>query len=264
MLPWLIVAFAVAFIGVAKSGFGGGIGLLVVPVTAIALSMIPGYKGDDALGLLLPLLIVGDCIAVAQYYKLPNWALVRRLLPGALAGILLGTLIIWLLRQQKDVAAALINIEIGVESLILVALTWYRQRKGAQQKLLPEPWRAIATSTFAGVSSTLAHAAGPIIAMYLLPLNLGRQTMVATSAMFFFVANLTKLPTYWQAGLFEKISPTFSLMFFPMVLAGAIFGKWLTKRMSDRAFSQIVLATVFVLGIYLLTKGTTDLIRHWR
>ncbi|HEY0009510.1 MAG TPA: sulfite exporter TauE/SafE family protein [Tepidisphaeraceae bacterium] len=262
MLPWLIICFAVAMIGVAKSGFGGGLGLMVVPITALALGAVPGYKSEDALGLLLPLLIVGDFIAIAQYYKLPNWSLVRRLLPGAFVGIVLGTLLIWLFKQQKEIAAALIQIEIGLESLFLVALTWWRQYRGAQHKLLPEPARAIATSIFAGVSTTLAHAAGPIIAMYLLPLNLGRQVMVATSATFFAIANITKLPTYWQAGLFDKVSPTFSLLFFPLVLGGAIFGRWLCRRMSDRVFSQIILATVFILGWYLLAIGTIALIRH--
>jgi uncharacterized protein len=262
MLPWLIVCFAVAFIGIAKSGFGGGVGLLVVPVTAIALSFIPGYKGDDALGFLLPLLVAGDVIAIAQYYKHPEWKLVRRLLPGALLGIVAGAGLIWLLRQQHQLAAALINIEIGCESLLLVGLTWHRQMKGVQQKLMPEPWRAWLTSSFAGVSTTLAHAAGPVIAMYLLPLNLGRQRMVATSATFFFVANLTKLPMYWQAGLFEKMTPAFSLLFLPLVACGAIFGWWLCKRMSDKTFTQIVLVTVFVLGVYLLTKGTIDLMRQ--
>ena len=84
--------------------------------------------------------------------------------------------------------------------------------------------------------------------------------MVATSAMFFFVANSAKLPTYWTAGMFEKISVPFALMFLPCVLAGALFGRWLTKRMSDKVFMQVVYVTVFVLGGYLFYKGLADLI----
>lgn len=260
-LPWLVVCLAVGLIGIAKSGFGGGLGLIVVPIVTLALPLAnPAYRGDDALGLLLPLLIVGDIIAVWQYRREVSWRTVGRLMPGAIIGILLGTMLIWLLKSHAAVAAALINMEIGFESVLLVGMSWYRQWHGRQQKLLPEPWRAIGTGTFAGASSTLAHAAGPIIAMYLLPLELGRLRMVATSAMFFFCANTAKLPTYWQAGLFDRISVPFALKFFPLVLAGALFGRWLTRRMSDKVFVQIVYASVFVLGVYLFYKGLSGLI----
>ncbi len=267
-LPWLVIGSAITLIGIAKSGFGGGLGLIVVPMTTLALPLIvksdgTRYSGDDALGLLLPLLMVGDVIAVSQYYKLANWKLIGRMMPPAVLGILLGTWLIHILKTRHQIAADLINIEIGFESLLLVGMTWYRQWKGAQQKLMPEPWRTVTTCTFAGASSTLAHAAGPIIAMYLLPLNLGRQAWVATSATFFFFANIAKVPTYWQAGMFEKISPSWSLMFFPLVLAGAIFGKWLCKKMSDKLFAQAVYVTVFGLGGYLLISGTTSLLRHY-
>jgi hypothetical protein len=261
-LPWLIIALAVSMIGIAKSGFGGGLGLIVVPITALALSSIPGYHAEDALGLLLPLLIVGDVIAVWQYRRFPNWGLIARLAPGTIAGIALGTGLIWLLKNQQDVAAALINMEIGFESVLLVSLVWWRKWRGVQQKLLPEPARALATGAFAGASSTLAHAAGPIIAMYLLPLNLGRQVMVGTSATFFFFANCAKLPTYYTAGLFDKIDPLFALRFFPLVLAGAIFGRWLVKRMSDTAFTQVVYFTVFFLGLFLFGRGLLAIIER--
>lgn len=261
MTPWIVIGLAIALIGIAKSGFGGGLGLIVVPIVTLALPMAdPAYRGDDALGMLLPLLIVGDIIAVWQYRREVSWNVVRRLMPGAIVGILLGTLLIWLLKSHAAIAASLINLEIGIESMLLVGMSWYRQWHGRPQKLLPEPWRALGTGTFAGASSTLAHAAGPIIAMYLLPLELGRLRMVATSAMFFFCANTAKLPTYWVAGNFDQISIPFALMFFPLVLAGALFGRWLTKKMSDKAFVQVIYATVFVLGAYLFYKGLTGLL----
>ena len=261
IVPWIVICLGVFLIGIAKSGFGGGIGLVVVPIVTLALPHAnPAYRGDDALGLLLPLLIVGDIIAVWQYRRDMSWPTVGRLMPGAALGILLGTGLIWILKSHAAVAAALINMEIGFESVFLVGLTWYRQWHGRQQKLIPEPWRALGTGTFAGASSTLAHAAGPIIAMYLLPLDLGRLRMVATSATFFFCANSAKLPTYWTAGMFEKISIPFALKFVHCVLAGAIFGRWLVKRMSDKLFMQVVYITVFVLGGYLFYKGLSDLV----
>lgn len=258
-LPWIVICTAVTLIGIAKSGFGGGLGLIVVPMTTLALPLIPGYRGDDALGLLLPLLMVGDIIAVSQYLKHADWKILKRMMLPTLLGIVLGTALIGFLKSNASIAAALINIEIGFESVLLVSMTWYRQWKGAQHKLVPEPWRVWGTCTFAGASSTLAHAAGPVIAMYLLPLNLGRQAMVATSATFFFFANIAKTPTYATAHLFSNIDPRLWLALFPLVLVGALFGKWLCLKMSDRVFTQVVLVTVFVLGLFLLYKGISDI-----
>ena len=259
--PWVVICLAVTLIGIAKSGFGGGLGLIVVPIVTIALPLAnPAYRGDDALGLLLPLLMVGDVIAVWQYRREMSWSTVGRLMPGTIVGILIGTALIWHLKSHAAVAAALINLEIGFESILLVGMTWYRQWHGRQQKLVPEPWRALGTGAFAGTSSTLAHAAGPIIAMYLLPLELGRLRMVATSATLFFFANSAKLPTYWTAGMFSKISIPFALTFAPFVLAGALFGRWLVKRMSDKVFVQVVYVSVFVLGGYLFYKGLRGLV----
>ena len=61
-----IVWLAVFLIGVTKSGFGSGVGLMIVPMMAIAMGHIPGRGSEAALGLLLPLLIIGDLIAVWQ------------------------------------------------------------------------------------------------------------------------------------------------------------------------------------------------------
>ena len=68
-LWWALVGLAIFLIGVTKSGFGSGAGLMIVPMTAIALRHVPGFAGEMALPLLLPLLLVGDVIAIWQYRR---------------------------------------------------------------------------------------------------------------------------------------------------------------------------------------------------
>lgn len=128
---------------------------------------------------------------------------------------------------------------------------------------MPEPWRSWATGAFAGVSSTLAHAAGPIIAMYLLPMKLERQLFVGTCALYFFLLNTAKLPAYYASGMFADAELPFTIQFAPLVIGGAIFGWWVLRRMSDKIFSRIVYAVTFVLGWYLLADGIVQLIRHF-
>lgn len=259
---WGIVVLAVFLIGLTKSGFGAGVGLLNVPMIVLAMSRIPGRGPDAALGLMLPLLIAGDLIAVWQYRHLFSLGIVRKLLPGTLAGVVLGGLLLWSFHNQPPkLAVGLIKTEIGIESILLVALHWWRQAKGVQTHLLPEPIRSHLTGAFAAVSSTLAHAAGPIVAMYLLPLRLDRQLFVGTCAIYFFLLNTAKLPAYYAGGMFANASPLFAACFLPLVLAGALFGFWVNKRISDRLFGGIVYAVTFLLGWYVLYDGIMTIVR---
>jgi uncharacterized membrane protein YfcA len=272
MIWWSIVILAVLFIGITKSGFGSGVGLMIVPMTAIAMGHIAGRASEDALGLLLPLLVAGDLIAVWQYRKLffgksepaadPNAnratharAVILKLLPGTILGVILGGTLLWAIHSRGQLVGALIRIEIGCESILLVSLHWWRLYRGIQHKLLPEPLRSYLTGSFAAVSSTLAHAAGPIIAMYLLPLQLDRQLYVGTCAVYFFILNTCKLPAYYAGGQFARVEFSFTAQFLPLVVIGALFGRWLVKRMTDSLFTKIVYIVTFALGWYILADG---------
>src|SRR4051812_21246580 len=124
---WAVVGLAIFLIGVTKSGFGSGAGLMIVPITAIAMRHLPGFGGEAALPLLLPLLIVGDVLAIWQYRREFSGRIIVRLLPGTNVGVVAGTLLLKWFASQKSMAEALINVEIGFESVFLVALNWYRE-----------------------------------------------------------------------------------------------------------------------------------------
>jgi hypothetical protein len=254
MIWWFLVCFAVFGIGVTKSGFGAGVGLMLVPMMALAMAHIPGRGSDAALGLMLPLLVTGDLLAVWQYRHLFSLDIVKRLLPGTAVGVVLGGLLLYLLKRagSERVGAALVQMEIGFESIFLVGLHWYRLWRGKAKRVMREPLRSHVTGGFAAVSSTLAHGAGPIVSLYLLPLDLNRQLFVGTCAIYFFILNTAKLPVFYAIGEFDHASLPFSLQFLPLVVAGAILGLWLNTRISDKWFSRIVYCVTFLLGWYIL------------
>jgi uncharacterized membrane protein YfcA len=129
---------------------------------------------------------------------------------------------------------------------------------------VPSPRASFLTGAFAAVSSTLAHAAGPIIALYLLPQRLDRQLFVGTCAIYFFILNNAKLPAYYLSGLFGNVSWRQTAQLAPLLLVGALVGFWLNKRMNDRVFSKVVYTITFVLGWYILLDGAAALLRHVR
>jgi uncharacterized membrane protein YfcA len=259
---WALLCLGVFLIGLTKSGFGSGVGLLNVPMIVLAMGHTP--RGSQAaLGLMLPLLILGDVIAMWQYRKLFSPGIIRHLLPGTVLGVVIGGLLLYWFHQQRTLVGALIRLEIGFECMLLVSIHWWRAMRGIQHRLLPEPGRGTLAGAFAAVSSTLAHAAGPIIAMYLLPMKLERQLFVGTCALYFFILNTAKLPAYWQAGMFQQAEIGFTVRFAPLVLLGAAAGWWLLKRMSDKLFADVLYALTFVLGLYLLIDGGLTVLRHW-
>jgi hypothetical protein len=260
VLPWFVICLGVFLIGVTKSGLGGGLGLIVVPLTAIALDHTD-RGAPAALGLLLPLLIAGDLLSVYQYRRLFNFALVRPLVLPTAVGIALGSVLLWLIHEQDArLIEALIRLEIGIESAFLVSLVWLREWRGDEHKLLPEPLRSWIAGTYTGVSSTLAHAAGPVVAMYLLPLKPDRRAFVGTTALFFAMTNTAKLPAYYLAGQFHNAELGFTVRFLPCVVAGATFGFWLNKRLTDMSFLRFVYVATFAIGLYLIADGTRSLL----
>jgi uncharacterized membrane protein YfcA len=262
---WYVIFLGVTLIGVTKSGFGSGVGLMIVPMMAIAAARVPELGPKAALPLMLPLLILGDLIAVWQYRHLFSLNIVKKLLPGTLVGVVIGGLLLWWFEnQQENVAAALIRLEIGFECVLLVGLHWWRVSRGlGDTPYVPRPLASFAVGTFAAISSTLAHAAGPIIALYLLPQRLDRQLFVGTCAIYFFILNNAKLPAYYLSGLFDNISWRQTLQLTPLLVVGAVLGFWLNKRMNDRVFSNIVYGVTFVLGAYLLIDAVRSLAAIW-
>ena len=106
---WALALFAIFLIGVTKSGFGSGVGLIIIPMMTIAMSNIFGKDGAEVgLGILLPLLIVGDVIALWQYRKLANPMVLKRLGIGAAIGISIGGLMLWWFQEFKTIAGALV------------------------------------------------------------------------------------------------------------------------------------------------------------
>lgn len=263
MLAWSLVIFAAVLIGFSKSGFLSGAGLLIVPLTMIGLAATP--LGESvALGLVLPLLMFGDIYAAWQYRAEWDRQLLRRLLPPTAVGVLVGGILLWLLhrlgQQHAATTALLIRLEIGLESVILVGLHYWRTWRGIPQKLLAPALRAWLCGSFAGLSSTLAHAAGPVVSLYMLPLKLDRRVFVGTVAYYFLFLNIIKIPAFIAAGQFSATPWWLVPRLMIVVAAAAFIGRLLVKRMSNTGFTAITYGLTFAVGIYLLTDSTYRLL----
>ena len=237
---WCLAVLAALGVGVAKSGFAG---VSMVHV----LVFLRLFGPIESTGVVLPMLVVGDICAVCTYRQHARWDYIRRMLPPACIGVVLG----WLIMQRLSNDA--FKPIIGAIILTLTALHFARQARPAAFEHMPHAmWFAWMMGLIAGVTTMLANAAGPIMALYFLALALPKSEFVGTSAWFFFVVNLFKVPFSYHLGLIHGVTLLFNLVLVPAIVAGLFAGRWLVTRIPQRLFDGLLLAFAAIAALRLI------------
>jgi uncharacterized protein len=104
----------------------------------------------------------------------------------------------------------------------------------------------------AGFATMLANAAGPIMVLYLLAMRLPKLAFIGTSAWFFFLVNVIKIPFIMQLGLFNAPTLQLDLLVAPLVVVGVLGGRQIVTRINQRWFEQLALFFALVGGLRLL------------
>jgi hypothetical protein len=226
---WALAIFAALLVGVSKTGIAGLGMLFVVIFTQI-------MPAKQATGLVLPLLIFGDIIAVASYWRHAQWRYLVRLVPWAALGVVAGYFTLGRIddRQAKVLIGAII---LGLFALHLVR----RGRAGAEE---PEYgwWLAPLIGVLAGFTTLVANASGPLMAMYLLAMRLPKMEFVGTGAVYYFVLNfMIKVPFMVHLGLINPASFKMNLLLAPAVFVGAFIGRKILIRIDQKLFEGIAL-----------------------
>jgi uncharacterized membrane protein YfcA len=242
-LLWFFAALGAFMVGVSKAGITG------LSILSIALFNHVFPSSKQASGLVLPLLIFGDFVAVFSYRKHTQWRYLWRLFPWTAAGVVLG---FFTLGRISDHAARIL---IGWIIVSLVLLSFWRRYVAApaQEESASFHWSVgAAIGMTAGFITLIANAAGPLMAIYLVAMRLPKMEYVGTAAVFFMLLNLFKVPFMVDLGLITSQSFSFNLMLAPAVLLGALAGRWLLKRVNQNLFEQLVLLLSAIGGILLI------------
>jgi hypothetical protein len=239
-LAIVLAILAAIAIGLAKTGVPG-LGILVVPIFAWL------CDGDVAVSAaaLVPLLITADLVGVWTWRHEPVARRLLDLLPGVLAGMLLG----WLLLRWGSEGPWLKR-GVGVTVLAMAALQWWRRRH--PELPAPGPIGTAGYALSAGTATIIANAAGPVMSLYLLARGLPKTAFLATGAWFFLGVNVAKIPLYGLNGQFGNTWLLRDLLLLPAVLLGCLIGRRLAQRIPQRRFESIVLGLAAVGGAWLL------------
>ena len=260
---FLIVGSAAAMVfGMSKTGFGSGISMLAVPMMIYACS----HKATLAVGIMLPLLIVADYVAVISWWRTWSIRTVLVLLPTTLLGIAVGWVAMAGFQQMKidpktSAANAWLMLGVGMIALAFVGLHILKRATGRTAAFKPSAWHTALAGTTIGFTSTLAHAAGPIITMYLLPQKKSKGTYVATTALFFWTANQIKLVPYLFLGMINIETLGAGVVLLPAIVGGAMLGRFLHHRVGPTQFTVIVYALLALAGGHMCYKAVGQLSR---
>lgn len=239
---WIIATLAVFIVALSKSGLVGSLGMVAVPM--LALVMPP----RDAAGMMLPLLLVMDVIAIWTYRKDADWHILKIMLPGALVGTLLG----WAL--WSVVSDAMVLLFVGVITLLFVLDSLLPLRQQLQGLPPSKPWGAF-WGGFAGFTSFVSHTGGPPFQIYVLPRRLPPVIYSGTTAFFFAAVNTAKLIPYFFLGQLSVTNLTIGLILTPVAIIGMLLGVFLVRRISVKLFYQLAYWLVFFLALKLIYDG---------
>ncbi len=225
-----IGAIAALVTGLSKTALPGA-GLLATPLFALI------ADGRMIAGVALPVLIFADIYAIRWYRSHTRWDLLRPLVVWVAAGFGLGAAFFLLVDRVRT-----IEVVIACAIIAVVGVQVVRMLRNAPPRPASRTDAALYGTT-GGFSTFVANAAGPIMNTYLVGLGLDRQTLVGTSAWFYFAVNLAKIPFYLALGHFFTLEGLlYDLCLFPVVLVGLYTGRALLPRLHDRLFVWVVLA----------------------
>jgi len=239
-IQWALAILAAFGMGVAKGGLAG-VGLFHVVVFAFL------FGAKESTGIVLPMLLVGDICAVTWFRQHARWDYIRKMLPAACVGIVLGS--IWMHR----ISDAFFKPLIGWVILTLAILQLARTRRPDWFGGVPHnAWFAWAMGLATGVASMLANAAGPIVALYALAVSLPKFEMVGTSAWLFLIVNALKIPFSISLGLIHQHTLMLNLTLAPVVAIGVLSGRWLVTHLPQRLFDGLLLAFAAIAALRLI------------
>jgi uncharacterized membrane protein YfcA len=232
---------AVLMLGISKSGFGAGFGSLAVPLMALAVTV------PEAAAMLMPVLFVMDMLGLAAFRKHFDMKLIRFLVPYGLLGTLVGTL------SFKLLDARLVAGLVGVFTLLFLAQRLLFPPKPDSPP--PPKWLGAILTTMAGFTSFIAHAGGPPVNAYVIPMRLPPLVFAATMTVFFTALNLSKWVPYAWLGLLDLRNMATSLALLPFAPVGVWIGVKLAHRIKPLLFYRLVYIGMFLTGLKLVWDG---------
>lgn len=237
---------AVIFAGISKGGFGSGAAFASASILALVLT--PG----QALGVMLPLLMLMDVANLKPYWRKWHWPSARLLILGGIPGIVIGALV------YRITSDDVIRFLIGAMSVGFVLWQLARARGWVKASDVQLTDRAgLLAGAAAGFTSFVSHAGGPPAAIYMLSLKLGKTQFQANTVIVFWAINLIKAFFYAFLGIFTLQTLLVDVALAPFALIGAWIGVKAHHLVPENVFFAITYVLLLLTGTKLILDAVT-------
>ncbi|MBK8506650.1 MAG: sulfite exporter TauE/SafE family protein [Saprospiraceae bacterium] len=239
LFDWVLIIICSVIWGLSKSGVQG-ISIVAVPIMAYI------FGSKQSTGIVLPMLILADLMAVKYYSRHAQWPYLLKLLPWTMSGVLLGT---WVGDHLDEAPFKKLMAAVIVTSV--VTMFWWEKRKGDR---VPDYWWfAALMGIAAGFTTMVGNLAGGIVTIYLLAMHLPKDQFIGTGAWFFLIINVFKFPLHlfvWHTISWPSIALNFSMV--PFIAIGFVVGVYLVGKFNDALYRRFALIMTGLAAIVML------------
>jgi uncharacterized membrane protein YfcA len=237
----------------SKGGFP--VGNIALPIL-ILFWPAQAHAARSAVGFMLPMLCLMDLIALCFYWRKVLWGRLIYLMPATILGVVVASYLFVSDSAMIAVSDQALKILIGALGIIFVvyfaAKKWILKHIHASHPT----WGKGAVFGFAaGITSTLAHAAGPVVQMYLLPQQLEKKKYAGTSCAYFWMLNLIKLIPFAMLGRIEPDNLKLGGVLLPVIPLGVALGWWLTHKTEQKHYTILIYAVLLITSVTLILKA---------
>lgn len=247
----LIISVAVFGSGVIKNGVGVGAGIFLLPILTLVL------PPKLALGLGAPAMLISDIVGVKNYWMEWDKKELSFLLPFAALGVIIGCYLIDITPDQlfKKIIGVF---ALGFSSMHIIKTVWnrYLKKEGpASGPLKQAESRPVVTMLFGflgGTASTVAHAGGLMMSVFMFQKNSSSRVFVGTLVFFFALTNLFKIGAYMKIEIITSQVMLLVAALSPVIILGGFVGNYLNKRIPQEMFRLMILLIIFFIGLRIL------------
>ncbi len=239
---WILTLASAFFVGLSKSGLKG-IGMVTIPL------MVFLYGAQASVGILLPILVFGDIMALVHFHRSSRLKEILKLFPFAAIGII-GAVIVGNHindNQFRDAIAGIL--------LISLLIMLFNEIKGKKKSLSENVFFRGFFGIAGGFATMIGNAAGPLFNLYILSMRLPKNSFIGTGAWFFLILNLFKVPFHifsWHTITVETFH--LDILMIPGIILGAFTGRYIVKFIPEKAYRYFIYTVIFLTSIMMIFK----------
>ena len=240
------------------TSFGKTTGLNVLGIFTVTIMSLV-FPAKEAVGILLPILLMGDLIAVFFYRRTVVWRHLFSLVPWILIGVILGYFVLRF--SNNDQLKILLGYLILGLNLFQIMKDYFGSK--IDQALPNSIWFIGLMGILGGFATMIGNVAGTVMAIYLLAQRLPKHEFVGTGAWFYLFVNIIKVPFYIHLGMITANSFSVNLLAIPAVAIGAFIGIKVLPFIPQQMFKWIILALGSLGAMKLIIPALFDYISVW-